>query len=143
MVERPYEEMIIHDKLIVSLKQTVYRYPNEKYPYLKTYTNHPERHKGIYSINNGEYFYPDVVVIDLRNEKVIMIAEVETLSTLNEKEAEEWKKFSNLSLHFALFYPKGYEFKIRHLCKHIKIDSFLEYSESEGKFKLEKRRIIF
>ncbi|MCS7250309.1 MAG: hypothetical protein N2323_01095 [candidate division WOR-3 bacterium] len=142
MAERPYEELIIHDKLIACLKQTVYRYPNEKYPYLKTYTNHPDKQKGIYTIN-GEYHYPDIVVIDLRNERVIMIAEVETISTLNEIEAEEWKNFSTLSLHFALFYPKGYEFKIRQLCKNIKIDSFLEYHEDEGKFKLEKKRIIF
>ncbi|MEO0130164.1 MAG: hypothetical protein ABIK76_00505 [candidate division WOR-3 bacterium] len=142
MAERPYEELVIHDKLIFSLKQTVYRYPNEKYPYLKTYTNHPDKHKGIYNIN-GEYCYPDILVIDLRSEKVIMIAEVETKSTLDEIEAEEWKDFCNLSLHFALFYPKGYEFKIRQLCKNIKIDSFLEYSEIEGKFKLEKKRIIF
>lgn len=143
MAERPYEELVIHDKLINCLKQSVYRYPNEKYPYLKTYTNHPERRKGVYSINNGEYHYPDIVVVDLRNEKVIMIAEVETVSTLNEQEAEEWKNFSNLSLHFALFYPKGYEFRIRQLCKNIRIDSFLEYSEVEGKFKLEKKKIIF
>ncbi len=142
MIERPYEEIVIHDKLIISLKQTVYRYPNEKYPYLKTYTNHPEKHRGVYSIN-GNYYYPDILVIDLRNEKVIMIAEVETKSTLNEIEAEEWKNFCHLSSHFALFYPQGYEFKVRQLCKNIKIDSFIEYREIEGKFKLEKKRIIF
>jgi len=142
MAERPYNELIIHDQLIISLKQTIYRYPNEKYPYLKTYTNHPEKGKGIVT-QHGEFCYPDLIVIDLRNEKVIMIAEVETITTLNEEEAKEWKIFSSLSQHFALFYPKGYEFRIRELCRNIKIDSFLEYSEVEGKFKLEKKRIIF
>jgi hypothetical protein len=142
MAERPYEELIIHDQLIISLKQTIYCYPNEKHPYLKTYTNHPERKKGVLD-KNGEFCYPDVIVIDLRNENVIMVAEVETPSTLTEEEAKEWELFSYLAQHFALFYPKGYKFKIRQLCQKIKIDSFLEYSKYEGKFKLEKKKIIF
>ncbi|MCX8014463.1 MAG: hypothetical protein N2748_00445, partial [candidate division WOR-3 bacterium] len=112
MEERPTDEQTVHLEVITLLKRSVYNYPNATHPTLLTITNHPLTTKAILDPNNTE-LYPDIVIINTALNKVVMIGEVETTSSINENETEQWRQFANLQTIFYIFYPKGFYNKIR------------------------------
>ncbi|MEO0092799.1 MAG: hypothetical protein ABIK93_07915 [candidate division WOR-3 bacterium] len=118
MAWRELEEQVLHDRVINALKKTMFDFPNDKYPYLKTHTNHPIKTHGVPNHTGGQY-YPDLVVLDTRTEKVVTVVEVETINTVNESEAAQWLKFATLGERFYLFFPRGLEIKVKELCQKI------------------------
>lgn len=128
MEERSIEEQIIHQEIIDLLKKSIYNYPNTSRPSLMTFTNHPIKNKVIRDLEGNEYF-PDIVIINTLNNKIVMIGEVETESSLNEVETEQWKKFTTLSAVFYLYYPKGFYAKISDLSKKVPLTGFFEYQK--------------
>jgi hypothetical protein len=126
MEERPIEEQQTHQQVIDLLKKSVYNYPNASRPSLMTFTNHPIITKSIRDMDGNE-FTPDLVIINTLNNKIVMIGEVETASSINEVEAEHWKKFTALSPVFYIYYPKGFYAQMSDLCKKVPLTGFFEY----------------
>jgi hypothetical protein len=137
MAQRDLEEQVIHDRVVTALKKTLFKYPNDKHPNLKTHTNHPIK---THAINDhiGGQFYPDLVVLNARTEKVISAIEVETVNTINENEAEQWLKFASLGENFYLFFPRGFEAKVKELCRKISKVHCYEYWEDGGHYRAER-----
>ena len=59
-------------------------------------------------------YFPDAVFINYG--QVVMIIEVETQDTVNEKEISEWKELSNLGVQLVLLVPKEFQNAARDLC---------------------------
>lgn len=118
MAWRDLEEQVIHDRVVSALKKTLFNYPNDKHPNLKTHTNHPIKTHAI-SDHMGGQFYPDLVIIDVRTGKVVSVIEVETLNTINETEVQQWLKFATLGENFYLFFPRGLSAKVKEFCQQI------------------------
>jgi hypothetical protein len=135
MAQRPPEEETLHEEVIKFIKSSVYPYPNPARPSLMTFSNHPQITKPL-KLPSGEECYPDLVIVNTEINKVVMVGEVETLSTLDEEEAQEWQKFSLLSTVFYLFYPKGEYETIRRLCERIMVTGFFEYELQNNKYRL-------
>ncbi|MEO0083967.1 MAG: hypothetical protein ABIK33_06270 [candidate division WOR-3 bacterium] len=133
MEERPIDEQVIHQEVITLLKKSVYNYPNATHPSLLTLTNHPLKTKAIYDEVNNELF-PDIIIINTALNKIVMIGEVETFSSVNENEVDQWQKFANLKTTFYIFYPKGLYNKVRDLCKDISVSGFFEYSKEGTRY---------
>jgi hypothetical protein len=119
MAWRVLEEQVFHDKVVAALKKTLFKYPNDKHPQLKSIANHPIKSHSI-TDHMGGNFYPDIVVLDGRNERIVSAVEVETENTINENEAIQWVKFASLSENFYLFFPRGFEEIIKKFCLNIK-----------------------
>jgi hypothetical protein len=61
--------------------------------------------KGVETEN--EPVYPDIVVLE--NQRVAVLAEVETETGVNQDEALQWLRYSRLCETFCLYVPEGYE----------------------------------
>jgi hypothetical protein len=138
MEARPVDEQVLHQEIIDLLKKSVYNYPNASRPTLITFTNHPLKNKAVTDIEGNEY-YPDIVIINSTNNKIVMIGEVETVSSLNETEVEQWKQFARLSSVFYVYYPKGYYAKMAELCKKVPLTGFFEYSKENAHYTVARR----
>ncbi len=138
MEERQFDEQAIHQEIITLLKKSVYNYPNATHPTLMTFVNHPLLNKGIIDANGNELF-PDIIILNSQSNKIVMVGEVETFSSVNEQEIEEWKQFANLSTVFYIFYPKGLYTKMNELCKKIAVSGFFEYSKEDGHYTIARR----
>ena len=62
---------------------------------------------GIETENENEPVYPDIVVLE--NQRIVMLAEVETETGINQDEALQWLRYSTLCETFYLYVPEGYE----------------------------------
>ncbi|MEO0072815.1 MAG: hypothetical protein ABIK10_05225 [candidate division WOR-3 bacterium] len=131
--KRPEVEEALHNEVIAFIKKTIYPYPNAARPMLLTFINHPVPQK-VLKDQQGQEYYPDIVIVNTEIDKVVMIGEVETESTINEQELKQWQKFSELSSVFYLFYPKGNYERIRKLCEKIRVTGFFEYEKANDKF---------
>lgn len=138
MDERLIDEQVVHQEIINLLKKAVYNYPNATHPSLITYTNHPLKNKAVLDPDGNE-LYPDIVIINSQTNKIVMIGEVETMSSLNEDEAEQWKRFSRLSTVLYLFYPKGLYAKMSDLCKKVLLSGFFEYQKEDNRYTIARR----
>jgi hypothetical protein len=61
--------------------------------------------KGVETEN--EPVYPDIVVLE--NQRIAVLAEVETEAGVNQDEALQWLRYSSLCETFCLYVPEGYE----------------------------------
>ena len=72
-------------------------------------------------------FYPDIIVIDKKN-NVLFIEEVETESSVTEKKRDEhWVHYSELGYPFNLIVPRSQELKARQLIKGLNIRKLYYY----------------
>jgi hypothetical protein len=62
---------------------------------------------GIETENENEPVYPDIVVLE--NQRIVMLAEVETETGINQDETLQWLRYSTLCETFYLYVPEGYE----------------------------------
>ena len=136
MAWRDIDEQVIHDRVVTALKKTLFNYPNDKHPDLKTYTNHPIKTHAVRDMMGGQ-FYPDLIVLDSRTEKVVSAIEVETINTVTEAESLQWIKFAGLCENFYLFFPRGLEIKMKGLCQKIKNGHCYEYWQEGNNFRAE------
>jgi len=133
MDDRPMQEQIIHQEVIDILKKSIYNYPNATHPNLITFTNHPIKSKIITDLQGNEY-HPDIIIISSLTNKVIMIGEVETESSLNIIELPQWQAYAKLSPTFYIYYPKGHYAQMHELCKIVPIAGFFEYRKEENRY---------
>ncbi|MCW4002630.1 MAG: hypothetical protein NWE95_01785 [Candidatus Bathyarchaeota archaeon] len=106
-MSRKKEEEESHDKAVIDISKERFSFPNSSHPDWKTFTNpNGEQNKGIKK--NQETAYPDIVVVDTGKNVAVMIGEVETESTVNDAETEQWKEYSSLCSTFYLYVPEGY-----------------------------------
>ena len=138
MEERQIDEQVVHQEIITLLKKSVYNYPNATHPSLMTFVNHPLNNKAVLDLDGNE-FYPDIVILNCTNNKIVMVGEVETINSVNETEVEEWKQFARLSTVFYIFYPKGLYAKMNELCKKIAVSGFFEYSKEDNRYTIARR----
>ena len=136
MAWRDIDEQVIHEHVVTALKKTLFNYPNAIHPHLKTYTNHPIKTHALQDHMGGQ-FYPDLVVIDSRSEKVISTIEVETINTVTEAESQQWVKFAGLCENFYLFFPRGLDAKVKEFCHLIKNGHCYEYWQEGANFRAE------
>lgn len=134
---REVEEQVLHDHIVRLLQHEYYNYPSEEHPYLMTYANHPEKTRAVLTIEKEELF-PDIVVIQPDLGTTVLIAEVETESTVNHVEAEEWRRFSSLGIRFYLYVPRERIVVADSLCREIRLTELVEYYW-EGKRYVMKR----
>ena len=95
-------------------------FPNERYPYLKTFVNEPERTMGV--VLDREVLYPDIVVLQWPERITQMVAQVEAAATVTEQQAlDEWLPYS-LAGPLYLFVPVGYAQEAKRICRRFRID---------------------
>jgi len=136
---REIDEQIEHDHVVAVLHKRFYNYPNPNHPHLMTFVNHPCKKKAVLGPNHAELF-PDVVVFDTETSKLVMVAEVETASTVDDAEAREWEEFSRLGARFYLYVPRGCGARAAQLCQGFKLTELVQYAKLEGQYLLERYR---
>ena len=96
-----------------------FAFPNERYPYLKTFVNDPERTMGV--AVDREVLYPDIVVLQWPEKITQMVAQVEGRGTVTEQQAlDAWLPYS-LAGPLYLFVPVGYGREAKRLCRRFRI----------------------
>lgn len=138
MEDRPFEEQIIHQEIIDLLKKNIYNYPNAARPTLMTFINHPLKNKAVRD-QEGNDHYPDIVIVNTQTNKIVMIGEVETHSSINEQEVAQWQKFATLAPVFYIFYPKGLYSKISEMCRKVPLTGFFEYEKINSQYVIARR----
>ncbi len=100
---RSRDEQFLHDWVIQKIKEKYSRL------YKEVHTNPGEE-------KNFELkgYYPDVVFVNYG--QIVLIAEVETQETINEKEVNEWRDMSNLGAQLVLLVPKEFQNVARDIC---------------------------
>ncbi len=97
-----------------------FAFPTEKHNDFKTHVNHPARTMGV-DMGNDLVAYPDIVVVQHPENRLQMIAEVETLESVTEAVARnEWLPYSKLAPLY-LFVPVGKAHEAEALCRKLKI----------------------
>jgi len=97
---RTSEEQRYHDQIIMIIARTRYQFYGKT-----TYTNlHEEKNMSAGTVR-GQEQYPDIVAIDDFTGKPSLIAEIETESTVNESESQQWDDYASLNLNFYLYVP--------------------------------------
>lgn len=107
MAKRTEERQEIHDTWVQRIAKIRFNFPNNDHPDWETYTNHPDRTWGVEN-EEGEELYPDIVVVNTVDEKLIMIGEVETEDSVTEEEAEQWREYSEVVQPLFLYVSEGY-----------------------------------
>lgn len=138
MEQISYEEQIIHQEIIDLLKKSIYNYPSPSRPTLMTFVNCPLKNKVVRDQDGNEYF-PDIVILNTQVNKIVMVGEVETISSLSESEVERWQKLTKISPVFYLFYPKGQYSKMNELCKKVPLTGFFEYEKVNSQYTVARR----
>jgi hypothetical protein len=136
MLREP-EEQALHDHVVRLLYRDYYRYPSPSHLHLLTFANHPLKHRAVRDDVGTEHF-PDVVVVHSDTGRLVMVAEVETESTINETEADEWRSFAGLAERFYLYVPRGYGPRAVQLCQGCRVTEFVEYHREAGKYVLRR-----
>ena len=102
------EEVDSHDGIVIGIAARRFRFPSRNHPNWVTYTNTgSQRMMGVETEDENEPVYPDIVVLE--DQRVVMLAEVETETGVNQDEALQWLRYSNLCKTFYLYVPEGYE----------------------------------
>jgi len=134
---REPEEQALHDHFITLLHKEYYRYPDPSHPHLITFVNHPLKRKAVRGPDGAECS-PDVLVLATDSEQLVMVAEVETESTLDEAEAREWAEFSRLCGRFYLYFPKGFGPRVVALCAGLSVTEFIQYHKEGDRYILQR-----
>lgn len=106
---------------VAQIARQRFAYPDATDPNLRTYTNLPDRTLGVRD-RSGAMVFPDIVVIDARTTEVRLLAEVETVRSLEEATdlAEKWRTFCSLGA-FYLFVPMSHLDKARRILREGKV----------------------
>lgn len=108
------------EKVVAQIAQQRFGYPNGERPDLKTYVNMPDRKLGVRADPGGVVF-PDIVVVDAQSLDVRMLAEVETVRSLQAADViEKWRAFAGLGPLF-LFIPMATLEQARGMLKRAKL----------------------
>lgn len=100
--DREKENQESHDKLIELVKNR--RYISESYiPYINP---NSKQNKSAGKVNNEEQ-YPDIVGISKKANEPIIIAEIETETSVTKEESQQWKDYATLGIAFYLYVPKA------------------------------------
>jgi hypothetical protein len=138
MAHREVDEQALHDHLVRLLRLEYYNYPNQKHPHLIASANHPNKTKAVYGPGGAEYF-PDIVVMDERANKPSVVVEVETVSTVNQEELEEWAVYGRIGCLVHLYVPRGTSALAASLCEGLPGVEIIEYHKEAGKYIIERR----
>lgn len=103
---RSSQEKSFHDKAVTDIAKVKFPFPNQQNQNWMTYLNEPNQTKGINM--NGNTIYPDIVVVNTKEKTVAMIGEIESDSSVNQNEVDQWKEYSKAGTFF-LYVPKGTE----------------------------------
>jgi hypothetical protein len=102
------EEIDRHDRLVLRIAEQSFSFPDPTHPNWVTYTNTgSQRMMCVETENEDEPVYPDIVVLE--NQRIAVLAEVETETGINQDEALQWLRYSSLCETFCLYVPEGYE----------------------------------
>jgi len=85
-------------------------------PDWETFTNPGESRHYALVLPDGQRIYPDLVARRKGAHASSYVIEVETISTVTEEEAQQWKALSDLERRFLLFIPAGHLLRARELC---------------------------
>ena len=138
-MSREVDEQVRHDHVVELLYREYYNYPNPAQPHLLTFVNHPYKSRGARDEQGNELF-PDILVFWPRTDRLMMVAEVETESTVNPEEAQEWESFSRLGANFYLYVPHGLGGVADLLCKDISVTELVEYRREDARFLIKRYR---
>lgn len=135
MSKRTKQEQDTHDKAVGLIAKERFPFPNDDHPNWKTYVNEPQRKLGV--TIGDETLYPDIVVLNTSADKVPMIGEVESDSTVTQTERDEqWKKYSKVP-SFYLYVPKGLCQQAKVLANGLGLSGFRSYHwNSDGSFSI-------
>jgi hypothetical protein len=137
MPRRDIEEQVLHDHVIKVLRKEYYGYPSREHPHLMAYVNHPSKAKAVFTFDRKE-LVPDIVVIDTQTDRVAVVAEVETESTVNSEEEAEWASFRRLDTKLHLYFPRGCGPKMAELCRNYKGTELIQYYREGDRYIIEK-----
>ncbi|MEO0077852.1 MAG: hypothetical protein ABIK86_02505 [candidate division WOR-3 bacterium] len=137
MSSRDVDEQILHDHIIQVLRKEMYNYPNPAHPNLITYINHPTKTKAVFTPERKE-MHPDIVVIDQRTTHLVLVAEVETESTVVPEEQPEWADFQQLKTKLHIHFPKGFGPVMTGLCQGFHNTELYQYSKVGKSYLVEK-----
>ena len=102
------EEIDRHDRLVLRIAEQSFRFPDPNHTNWVTYTNtSSQKMQSVETENENEPVYPDIVVLE--NQRIVVLAEVETETGVNQDEALQWQRYSCLCKTFCLYVPEGYE----------------------------------
>lgn len=110
---------LTHTRAVQDIARVRFAFPTERHKHYKTYINHPEQTMGI-RLPSGGAVYPDIVVVEDPENYVRILAEVETVDTVNAESAKEWLTFAQLGPLY-LFVPVGTADRAKQLCKQFKV----------------------
>ena len=105
-----------HDATVAEIATLKFPYPDDEHPDLETLLNEPEP-----SIAVGEWegaaLYPDIVVVRRPGQWLQLMAEVETVDTVNDESAEKrWLPYSKVG-DLLLYVPAGCVQEAKRICK--------------------------
>lgn len=97
------------DKAIGEIADLRFDYPDINHAGWHTFTNRPSRQVGVrVNMEDKEFIFPDIVVIERPGDEVAMVGEVETHRTLRETDEAQliakWQAFAGVG-PFYLFVP--------------------------------------
>lgn len=138
-MSREIEEQVQHDHIVVVLYKEYYNYPSVQHPHLLSFANHPFKSRGVKDEQGNELF-PDLVVLEVDTDKLVMVAEVETASTVTQEEAKEWSRFSSLGVRFYLYVPRGLAGVAGVLCRGMNLTELVEYHHENNRYIMKRYR---
>ncbi len=94
-----------------------------------------ERNRSAGKVDEEEGEYPDIVGVDVSEDKPVIIAEIESERSVNAKRLEKWEKFASLDIDFYLYVPLTKAADAKRLLKDVKIKGLRAYKATdEGRF---------
>jgi len=91
-------------------------------PAWEAYTNPGDTERYALVLPDGARLYPDIIARRKGAHISTYLAEVETESTVTERESEQWARFAALGRRFLLFVPAGSLLRARELCQQRKVN---------------------
>ncbi len=83
----------------------------------------------------GEDQYPDIVGVDVSEDKPVIIAEIEKEKSVKEKYLEKWKRYASLDIDFYLYVPLEKVADAKRLLDGIKLKGLRAYrATDDGRF---------
>lgn len=113
---RSESQRALHLRALRDIARLRFGFPTAKYPHYKTYLNHPRPSMGV-QMADGSVAYPDIVVVQAPENYVKILAQVETVETVNEDAARyEWRPYAKLAPLY-LYVPVGKGDEALRLCR--------------------------
>jgi hypothetical protein len=120
-------------KVVQLIVQERFAFPSKAYPQFRTYANYPEHTLGVRTHGEEDPVFPDIVVINQKENEVVMTAEVEVTGQFDRSVATDWKVFSQrFKTAFYLYVPAGSGEKARDVAKAVgaKVTAFRTWKET-------------